>query len=88
MLGLTLEDLGDTAAYVWPENLPAVNAFIALLTQWRVGMAGATGLDYGVLPSVFRLTGIPRSEWPDTFDCIRTMEGEALKIMSEKRKDG
>ena len=85
MLGLTLEDLGDTAAYVWPENLPAVNAFIAMLTQWRVGMAGVTGLDYGVIPAVLRMAGIPRGEWPDVFDGLRIMEAEALQIMRERR---
>ena len=85
MYGLTLDDLGDTAAHVWPENLPAVNAFIALSTQWRVGMAGATGLDYNVIPAVLRLQSIPRADWPEVFDGLRIMESEALEIMREKR---
>ena len=85
MYGLTLDDLGDTAAQVWPENLPAVNAFIALSTQWRVGMAGATGIDYTAVPTVLRLTGLPRADWPDAFDGLRIMEAEALEIMRERR---
>lgn len=52
-------------------------------SQWRTGMNGPTGLDYNALPTVLRLVGIARSEWSDIFDCIRVMEGEAMKVMSE-----
>lgn len=85
MYGLTEDDLDEAAVEVWPENLPAVNAFIAMSTQWRVGGFGATGLDYNAAPPVFRFIQIPEEEWPDTFDGVRTMEAEALKIMGEKR---
>lgn len=77
--------MDDTAAEVWPDNVAAVNVFIAMDTQWRTGFGGATGLDYNVLPSVFRLAGIPRKEWPDTFECVRVMEAEAMKVMGESR---
>lgn len=70
---------------MWPDNLPAVNVLISMATQWRVGMSGATGLDYNVLPSVFQLVGIPRKQWPDTFECIRVLEAEALAMMEESR---
>jgi len=52
-----------------------------LTTQWRVGFAGATGLDYGVLPTVFRLIGVPRAQWSRLFDDIRVMERGALYHM-------
>lgn len=55
--------------------------FEHLTTQWRVGFAGATGLDYGVLPSVLRLLGMPRVEWPCLFKDIRVMERGALHHM-------
>jgi hypothetical protein len=61
--------------------------FIAMSTQWRVGAAGATGLDYTALHAVMRLVGVPRADWPDTFECLRTMEGEALSVMEELRDD-
>ena len=80
--GLTLSDLDNTAVPVWPDNLPAINVLIAVSTQWRVGMSGATGLDYNVLPAVFRLLQIPESEWPDTFECLRILESEAMKVMN------
>jgi hypothetical protein len=59
--------------------------FIAMATQWRTGAIGATGLDYGALPAVFRLVGVPRAKWPDTFECLRVMESEAMKVMGENR---
>lgn len=81
-LGLLLSDL-DSAFEVWPDNMDAVNTFTAMSTQWRTGMAGATGLDYSALPPVLELTGIERAAWPDTFEGVRVMEIEALKMMSE-----
>lgn len=50
-------------------------------TQWRSGFGGPTGLDYGALPSVLRLQGVPRADWSDTFECIRVLEAEALRVM-------
>lgn len=83
--GFTLADYPDAAAELWPDNLLAANAFIAISTQWRTGYSGATGLDYNVIPSVFRLIGIPRLEWADTFECVRVMEAEAMTVMAEQR---
>lgn len=55
-----------------------------MFTQWRTGMGGPTGLDYAALPAVMRLSEVPRSEWPDTFESLRVMEAEAMKVMGEK----
>ena len=82
--GFTLADYPDTAVEVWPENIAALNVFIAMNTQWRNGFSGPTGLDYNALPSVLRLTGIPRKEWADAFECVRVMEAEALRVMQER----
>lgn len=51
-----------------------------------MGMGGPVGLDYNVLPTVFRLRGIPRSKWSEMFDLIQVMEVEALETMSESLK--
>ncbi|NID14400.1 DUF1799 domain-containing protein [Luteibacter yeojuensis] len=82
-MGLARSDLEETAVLVWPDNMPAVDTLIAMGTQWRTGVAGPTGLDYGVMPQVFRLLAIPRSDWPETFDCVRVLEAEALATMRE-----
>ncbi|QRN55915.1 DUF1799 domain-containing protein [Dyella caseinilytica] len=84
-LGFALEDFPDHVE-ILPDNLAAVNVFIAMATQWRVSMGGPIGLDYNALPAVMRLVGVPRAEQSDTFECIRTMEGEALRVMAEQNK--
>jgi hypothetical protein len=81
--GLTAADLDDTAVPIWPENLASVNALIAVSTHWRVGMNGVTGLDYNVLPAVFQMMQIPPDDWPDTFECLRILESEAMKVLNK-----
>lgn len=66
---------------MWPENFAAVELFVKLGTQWRMGPTGPIGLDYGCLPAVMRLEQIPRGEWSDLFDAIRVMEAAALDEM-------
>ncbi len=61
--------------------LLGLSVFVAMSTQWRVGMAGATGLDYGVLPVVMRLAGVRHSERDEVFRDLRIMEDAALTTM-------
>jgi hypothetical protein len=70
---------------VWPENWPHVLLFEAMSTQWRVGPGGAIGLDYGVLPTVMRLEGVPRADWPEAFTALRILESAALEEMRTKK---
>lgn len=70
---------------MWPDNAAAVNVFVQMSTQWRTGFAGATGLDYNVLPSVLRLGNVPRKEWPEILESIRVLEDAALETMRKKR---
>lgn len=70
---------------MFPDNLAAVTTFLAMSTQWRVGAAGATGLDYTALPAVLRMRDVPRDEWPDLFEQLQIIETEALTIMIERR---
>ncbi len=84
MLGIPVQFAGsfeEDELGIWPENMPAVQVFIAMGTQWRVGMSGATGLDYGVLPSVFDMYGI--TDQKKAFIDMQIMENEALKTMRE-----
>lgn len=59
--------------------------FIAMMTQWRIGMSGATGLDYNAIPVVMRLVGVPAAERADVFEGVRTMEDAALTYMQAKK---
>jgi len=84
-LGLTPEDFAAEAAVeIWPDNWHAVQTFELMQTQWRMGPSGPSGLDYGVLPTVLRFSGVPRGEWPTFLDDLRVMEAAALaEIHSE-----
>lgn len=63
---------------VWPDNQQALAVFISMCTQWRTGMAGPVGLDYAVLPEIWRRTKTPPQDRDDAFDCLRVMEDAAL----------
>jgi hypothetical protein len=80
-----LDEASGEAIEVWPDNVMIVNVFISMSTQWRVGMAGPTGLDYAVLPFVMRANGVPITERRAVFDGIRTMEDAALLTMRENK---
>jgi len=70
---------------IWPDNARAVEVFVAMSTQWRIGAVGAVGLDYNVVPLVMRMIGIPASERLGLFESLRTMEETALATMRENR---
>lgn len=70
---------------IWPDNLEAFNLFVAMQTQWRIGMNGATGIDYSALPTVMDLYPVPQERRRALFEDIRLMEREALKVMAEQR---
>lgn len=76
----------DDAIRVWGDNWPTFSVFERLSTQWRTGMSGPTGLDYGVIPDVLRFSGVPETDWPDLFAGIRIMEDAALGVMHESKK--
>lgn len=77
---LLAEHFTPEAVAVYPENWPAVRAFDALGTQWRMSMAGPTGLDYAALPAVFDLLGI--DDRAGVFADLRIMERAALEELT------
>lgn len=60
--------------------------FVELQTQWRIGPAGPTGLDYAAIPFALRLRGVPRAQHAAVFDDLRVMELETLRLVSEARR--
>lgn len=82
--GVTLADYESEAVGVWPENERAYFLFLDLQTQWRVGMGGATGLDYLVLFAKLDRMKLSDDEADELEQDIRTMEHEALKVMVER----
>ncbi|MBE0615140.1 MAG: DUF1799 domain-containing protein [Burkholderiales bacterium] len=82
--GLTVDEAGGDATQIWPDNAMAVDVFIAMSTQWRVGYVGATGLDYAALPMVMRMAGVLPGDRREVFDQVRVMEDAALSLMRKK----
>jgi hypothetical protein len=69
---------------VHADNWTLLGVFLALQTQWRVavGMTGVhyLGIDYGALPPVLSLLGIPKPKHAEAFAAVRLMESAALRI--------
>ena len=83
MWGLTVEEAGGPPCLVWPDNTQAVNVFISMATQWRISTAGPTGLDYNVLPEMWRRCKVSPALRDQVFDDLRIMEDAALEKMRE-----
>ena len=70
------------------ENVPVIDVFIAMQTQWRAlaGYGGVfwQGLDYSVLPWVMQQCGVKKSDVPDVFEMVRIAEVEAVKLFNAK----
>ncbi|EPI2106541.1 MULTISPECIES: DUF1799 domain-containing protein [Providencia] len=72
-------DLDDVE--VVPDVWESYLVFSAMSTQWRVGMNGATGLDYSVIPNVLDLLNIKSKA--TIFDDLRVMELKALELINK-----
>lgn len=68
-----------------PENWTALLVMDGMMTQWRHGMSGRTGLGYEALPLVMRLKGIAPEAERDVFAALQVMEIEMLKTWSAKK---
>jgi len=85
-LGMLREDVAAAEAIdVWPENWNVVLVFLALMTQWRIGFAGVTGLDYSALVAVMEINEVPRADRRQMFADIRVMEAAALEVLRSKQ---
>jgi hypothetical protein len=85
--GLTVEQASGDPVAIWPDNVQTVNVFVAMSTQWRASLSGATGLDYAALPFVMRTCGVRAVDRAEVFAGVRAMEFEALVVMRENRKE-
>lgn len=73
--------------YLWPCNLPAWNCWHAIQTQWRIGMAGATGLDYpSVLAYLERIEGLSGPDLRERFELMQACERLALTEWAQRRE--
>jgi hypothetical protein len=83
--GLTDADYADeNIAWVWPCNVPVVNLFVALGTQWLVGPCGPYGLNYAVMYQKLDRMRVSHEVAEQMEEDIRILEDAALEQM---RKD-
>jgi hypothetical protein len=66
---------------VWPENWDSLVWWNRVATQWRVGMAGPVGGDYGSWFELFRLYGVENQR--ELFEDLQLMEGVVLSKLAE-----
>jgi len=69
---------------IWPENELPFEIFVQLRTQWRMGMGGPIGLDYGVLYHKLDRMQLDPEQYAQVEADIRVMEEAALDAMSRK----
>ena len=87
--GLRLERDGDDSArvfYLWPEHLPALELWFKVQTQWRVGHAGATGLDYAGVEAAMRLLAKAPRRRRQLFRDLQVMERATLAEWVQRRE--
>lgn len=87
LFGLTLEEIPEEVVLVWDINWNTFNLFYHLSTQWRVGMNGATGLDYNVIPTTGKMLGLKQKQINELFPDLLVMENEALITMGENKQN-
>ena len=73
-------------AYLWPDNLVAWQCWQGIQTQWRVGMGGATGLDYAGVRAYLELQDLPPDERREVFAGLQACERTTLDVWAEQRE--
>lgn len=71
--------------YLWPENVPYWNLFLACHTQWNHGMDGRTSLNYPGVEVVMQRKHIPPRKRDRAFALMQAMEVGALTGWREQR---
>jgi hypothetical protein len=86
-LGLECDDESDVdqeVFWLWPENEEVFWLWAGLQTQWVIGMAGATGLNYSGVEVDLRML-VPKKKHRDYYLFIKNMEQAALDEWASKR---
>lgn len=72
--------------FLWPDNLVAWQCWQGVQTQWRVGMGGATGLDYAGVRAYLELQDLPPDERREVFAGLQACERVTLDVWAEQRE--
>ena len=83
LMGIELPDeKRDNDYEVLLDAWPAVSMFLRVQTQWRVGMGGVIGLDYGAVRWLFELEQV--SEPAELLDDLQVIEAKVVEILSQR----
>ena len=77
--GCRPEDYPEPDVQAWPEAWPSIQLFARNSTQWRVGMGGPVGLDYGVIHHELDRMALAPDEYEQTLAYLRVIEQAALE---------
>ncbi|GIX17697.1 MAG: hypothetical protein KatS3mg119_1883 [Rhodothalassiaceae bacterium] len=73
----------EPALEIWPENVAAVQMWLAVQTQWRIDPAGQpTGLNYAGVAAAIEMAGI--RDRARMWEAICLMERETLLALSRE----
>lgn len=76
--------LPDQKCYLWPCNLRTFYLWQCLRTQWRIGVAGRTGLDYAAVIAYLRdVACVKPKVLPELFASLQAMECAVLEVVAE-----
>jgi hypothetical protein len=84
VLGVVLPDESEASDdfEVWEENWLVLEMFMRLQTQWRVGMNGITGLDYGAVAWLLKLYEV--EDQRSLLEDLQVMEGAVLAVFAKR----
>lgn len=85
-LGVFDQPEAERVEYLWPDNVPAWQAWQSVQTQWRAGMGGATGLDYTGVQACLRLQGHRGKRLRKLFAGVQACERATLEVWAEARE--
>lgn len=77
-----IDDRGDVD--VWEDNWDVLHLFSKYDTQWRIGMAGATGLDMLVFFHELDRKQVPSDLYDTMVEKLLLIEGFAMKHLHKK----
>lgn len=85
-LGLLEQQPDEHVVYLWPDNVLAWRCWQGVQTQWRVGMGGATGLDYAGVRAFLDEQQLSGDERREVFAGIQACEWATLEVWAEQRE--
>lgn len=75
------DELTPDVFEVWPENAETIEWWMRLQTQWRTGMSGAVGMEYGAWLGLFNLYQV--KDQRRLFEDLQLMEYTVLNKLGE-----